>query len=173
MLSGLDLAGMLRILKFFKIGVKGLADYDTEGIIQALGKALRLEFGKDTAVYDEEVKQGAATPCFFIGCFESRESRYLGSRYFRENKFLIQYYPKSSNRKKRECDEVSQRLFDCLLWIGDKDNELLMGRKMSSRYEKGVLSFFVNYDMFLIRQEEATLMGELSYHGVSQRLKGE
>lgn len=138
---------------------------DRDGIVEALGKALRSEFGEEYTVYDEEVKQGMTVPCFFVSCCESKERQYFGSRYFRENKFLIQYYPKSSNRKKQECDRVSKRLFDCLLWIRDK-GEPLMGRKMSCEYQKGVLSFFVNYDMFLYRQQDKTLMGELSQHSI-------
>lgn len=137
----------------------------SDGIVDALGKALRSEFGEEYIVYDEEVKQGMTVPCFFVSCCECRERQYLGSRYFRENKFLIQYYPECSNRKKRECDEVSKRLFDCLLWIRDGD-EPLMGRKMSCEYEKGVLSFFVNYDMFLYRNRDTTPMGELSQRSV-------
>ena len=138
---------------------------DCGGIIDALGMALHSEFGEEYAVYDEEVKQGMKVPCFFVSCCESKERQYFGSRYFRENKFLIQYYPKDFNHKKRECDEISKRLFGCLLWIRD-GGETLMGRKMRSEYEKGVLSFFVNYDMFIYRKEEKTLMGELSQHSV-------
>ncbi len=143
------------------------ADLDCNGLIDALGRALMFEFGEEYAVYDEEVKQGVKAPCFFVSLCESKERLYFGFRYFRENRFLIQYYPKGSNRKKRECDEVSERLFDCLLWIRD-GGEAFMGRKMRSEYEKGVLSFFVNYDMFIYRKEDRTLMGELSQRSVTR-----
>lgn len=149
------------------MGLAENADFDCGGLIDALGRALRFEFGEEYAVYDEEVKQGMKTPCFFVSLCESKERLYFGSRYFRENKFLIQYYPKGANRKKRECDEVSQRLFDCLLWIRDGE-EAFMGRKMRFEYEKGVLSFFVNYDMFIYRKEDKTLMGELSQHNIAR-----
>lgn len=149
--------------------VIGLADSEgretvgTDGVIAALGKALRREFGEDFAVYDEEVKQGTVTPCFFICCAESGERQFLGSRFFCERRYLIRYYPKSSDEKKSECCGVLKRLFDCLLWIGEGDG-LLMGRKMNGKYEKDALSFFVNYDTFLYRREDKTLMGELSQH---------
>lgn len=142
-----------------------------DGVISALGKALRKEFGEGFSVYDEEVKQGVVTPCFFICCAENRERQFLGSRYFCERKYLIKYYPKSSDRKKAECDEVLKRLFDCLLWIDDK-GQPLMGRKMSGKYEKGALGFFVNYDMFLYRREDKTLMGELSQNTTAKDLRG-
>lgn len=150
-----------------------MADFDNDelavedGIIVALGRALRAEFGEKFSVYDEEVKQGVKMPCFFISCAESKERQFLGERYFCERKYLIKYYPKCSDRKKCECDEISKRLFDCLLWIGDS-SQLLMGRKMSSKYEKGVLSFFVNYDGFIYRQQDKTPMGELTQHSVTK-----
>ncbi len=150
-----------------------MADVDNDelavddGIIVALGRALKAEFGEEFSVYDEEVKQGVKTPCFFISCAESKERQFFGSRYFCERKYLIKYYPKSAGRKKCECDEVSKRLFDCLLWIGGS-GQLIMGRKMSSRYEKGVLSFFVNYDGFLYRQQDKTPMGELTQHSAAK-----
>lgn len=159
--------------EFSFLGVRGLVDFNKDelavddGIVVALGRTLKAEFGEKFSVYDEEVKQGVKTPCFFISCAESKERQYLGSRYFYERKYLIKFYPESSDRKKCECDEVSKRLFDCLLWIG-VSGQLLMGRKMSSRYENGVLSFFVNYDGFFYRQQNKTPMGELTQHSAAK-----
>lgn len=133
----------------------------TNDICGALGRAIRAEFGDEYLIYDEEVKQGLRTPCFFVGCGESREKQYTGGRFLSENRFVIRYLPKDGNRKRHECEEVSQRLFNCLLWLETKDG-LLMGRKMSGGYEKGELSFYVNYDFFAVRKEDKPIMGEIT-----------
>lgn len=130
-------------------------------ILCALGKAIKTEFGDTYSVYDEEVKQGLKTPCFFVSCAENGEKQYLGGRFLSENRFVIKYLPKNGNRKKYECGEVAQRLFKCLLMLETKDGSL-MGRKMSGSYEKGELSFSVNYDFFAVRKEEKPLMEKLS-----------
>lgn len=132
-----------------------------EEIRSGIGKALKTEFGGEYPIYSEEVKQGMTTPCFFISCVEASQQRFLSGRFLCENKFLIRFYPKDDSRKKQQCFQTAQRLFDCLLWI-KAGEDLLMGRKMSGRTENGILSFYVNYDYFGYKKEDKTPMGELT-----------
>lgn len=129
-------------------------------ITSAVGRAIFSEFGSDYAVYEEEVKQGIATPCFFIACENPSERQFFGSRYFTENRFCITFFPSDGSGKNRECGEAAQRLAQCLEWI-ELEGRVIMGRRMSYTLKDGVLSFFVNYDMFVYKKEEKTLMGEL------------
>lgn len=133
----------------------------TENIISAIGKTISLVFGSEYAVYEEEVKQGFSTPCFFIECDNPSERQFFGSRYFRENRFCITFFPDDDNGKNRECRQIAQGLFSCLEWL-DLDGQVVMGRKMNYEIKDGVLFFYVNYDMFVYKKEEKPVMGEMS-----------
>ena len=137
-------------------------------IIEAVGAALHAEFGEDCTVYAEESKQGLETPCFFISCINPSDRQLMGnanchflaSRYYRENRFCIQYFPHDKNNGRQESYDVTERLFDCLEEINVDDN-LLRGTTMQFEYVNGVLSFFVSYNFFVYKTREPTLMGEL------------
>lgn len=129
-------------------------------ITGAVGRAIFSEFGSGYAVYEEEVKQGVLTPCFFIRCDKSSERQFFGSRYFRENRFCVTFFPADDNGKNRECEEAAHRLTACLEWV-DLDGGVIMGRKMSYVVKDGVLYFFVNYDMFVYKCGDKTVMGEM------------
>lgn len=133
----------------------------TEEIISAIGTAISIGFGSEYAIYEEEVKQGVMTPCFFIACEKPSQRQFFGSRYFRENRFCITFFPADDNEKNKECRQAAQELLSYLEWL-DVNGQIIMGRKMSYEIKEGVLYFYVNYDMFVYKKEEKTLMGELS-----------
>lgn len=130
-------------------------------IIEAISISLHSEFGDRYTIYANEVKQGLKEPCFFVSCINPTSRLFFDKRYFQENAFCIQYFPADANREKEECNEVTERLFLCLEWL-TVAGDLVMGTKMRSETADGILSFFVNYDMFVyIRKNEAPAMEEL------------
>lgn len=137
-------------------------------IIEAVGAALHEEFGEDCTIYAEETKQGLKTPCFFISCINPSDRQlmgnanchYLASRYYRENRFCIQYFPRDENNGRKESYDVTERLFGCLEVI-TVDGDPLRGTTMQFEYVDGILSFFVSYNFFVYKTRKPTLMGDL------------
>lgn len=142
-------------------------------IIEAIGFALDEEFNNGESekctIYANEVKQGLKEPCFFISCINPTQRLFFNKRYFRENAFCIQYFPKDQNREKEECNAVIERLYRCLERL-TVTGDLVRGTKMRGEITDGVLHFFVNYDMFVyFQQEKPTAMEELQ---ISTSAKG-
>lgn len=137
-------------------------------IIEAVGAALNKEFGGNYTIYAEEIKQGFETPCFFISCINPSEkpllgnsnSHFLANRYYRENRFCIQYFPVDENNGRAESYNIAERLLSCLEEV-TADGDLMRGADMSFEYTDGILSFFVSYNFFAYKTREPTLMGDL------------
>lgn len=116
-------------------------------IITGISQALFNEYGYENHM--EEIKQDLAEPCFFITCINPAVKPYLGNRYFRQNKFCIQYFPESEN-KQAECNDVGETLMNVLEYI-TVDDDLLRGTRMDFEVMDGVLHFFVNYNYFVYK----------------------
>ena len=123
-------------------------------IIDGICTAINAEFGAIYEIYTENIEQGLKEPCFSILCLNPTIEQFLGKRYFRTNQFCIHYFPKSSERR-YECNQVAERLFECLEFI-TVNGDLKRGTSFHSEISDGVLSFFVNYDMFVYKHEETT-----------------
>lgn len=123
-------------------------------IIEAISITLDAEFGYETHM--EEIKQDLVEPCFYISCLNPTVELFLGKRYFRQNQFVIQYFPESDNEQ-WECNSVAERLMWLLEYI-TLDGDLTRGTAMKYEVIDGVLNFFVNYDCFVYRLEENTPM---------------
>ena len=108
-------------------------------IIEAIATALNGEFGEEYTVYAEDVKQG------------------LAARYYRENRFCIQYFPLEENNGRQESYDKAERLFGCLEEIS-ADGDIIRGTDMNFEYTDGILSFFVSYNFFVYRTREPTVM---------------
>lgn len=136
-----------------------------ENLIKSIGIALHNEFGDNVKIYPEKVEQGLKTPCFFITCLNPSKELFLGRRYFCNNQFCIQYVPANPHKEKQECNNVLERLFSCLEWIkAMEDDKPIHGNKMRGETVNGVLNFFVNYDCFVNKQaDETVMMGGLTY----------
>lgn len=131
-------------------------------IIEAISISLNEEFGDDYTNYTEEINQGLKEPCFFISCLNPTQKLFFGKRYFRENQFCIQYFPFDKMREKEECNDVAEKLFDCLEYI-NVTGDLVRGTKMKYEVTDGILNFFVNYDMFVYKKTDPPdVMEELS-----------
>lgn len=121
-------------------------------IIESISIALDAEFGEGYEMHMEEIKQGLNEPCFFIQCLNPSSKLFFGKRYFRQNRFCIQYFPRTDN-KQMECNDVAERMITCLEYITVND-ELYRGTNMNHEVIDGVLNFFVNYDCFVVRRVE-------------------
>ncbi len=138
-------------------------------IIEAIAAALNGEFGEEYTVYAEEVKQGLSEPCFFISCINPSDRQLLGNanrhflaaRYYRENRFCIQYFPLEENNGRRESYDKAERLFGCLEEI-NADGDIIRGTDMNFEYTDGILSFFVSYNFFVYKTREPTVMEKLN-----------
>ena len=134
-------------------------------IIEAIAAALNGEFGEEYAVYAEEVKQGLSEPCFYISCINPSDRQLMGNanrhflaaRYYRENRFCIQYFSLDENNGRRESYDKAERLFGCLEEIS-ADGDIIRGTDMNFEYTDGILSFFVSYNFFVYRTREPTVM---------------
>ena len=111
--------------------------------------AINADFGDDYEIYTESVKQGLKEPCFSILCLNPTIQQTLGKRYFRTNQFCIHYFP-TSDESQSECNDVAERLFGVLEYI-TVDGDLIRGTEMHYEVVDGVLSFFVNYDMYVYK----------------------
>ena len=122
-------------------------------IIDGISNALDAEFGSDYEIYTENIEQGLKEPCFSIVCLNPRMNQFLGKRYFKQNQFCIHYFPKS--KESNESLSVIERLFECLEII-TVDTDQCRGTGMNAEIVKGVVSFIVNYDLFVYKKKEDT-----------------
>lgn len=128
-------------------------------IIDGISVAINSEFGDPYEIYTESVEQGLNEPCFSILCLNPMINQTLGKRYFRTNMFCIHYFP-GSDEKKSECHAVIERLMDALEII-KVDGDLCRGTKMHGEVVDNVLSFFVNYDMYVYKEAVAEPVMEI------------
>lgn len=129
-------------------------------IIKEICFTLNKEFGDSFNHYTEKIERDMDKPCFFIFCNTSRKKHFSGRKYFRSNIFCIQYHP-STEDIRAECNKVAERLFECLEYI-NVDGGLLQGTKMESEVKEGILYFFLNYDFFVYKEDNAEMMRQVS-----------
>ena len=130
-----------------------------QNLINAIAEALFQEFGSGYEIYTEKVEQGLNEPCFLIRCLNPTKNIFLGRCYKRTNQFGIQYIP-STEDANEECASVLERLFECL------ENVILHGKpvhgaELHGEITDGILTFMVNYDGFVLKDEQQHIMEEL------------
>lgn len=118
-------------------------------IIDGICIAINSAFGDSYEIYTESVEQGFEEPCFSILCLNPTINQKLGNRYFRTNQFCIHYFPLETHDKRNECMEVAERLIDALEYI-TIGGDLHRGNGMHYEVIDDVLSFFINYDLFVM-----------------------
>lgn len=132
-------------------------------IIDGISVAINFEFGDSYETHTESVKQGLEEPCFSILCLNPKIDQFLGKRYFRTNQFCIHYFP-SSDEPRSECQAVMEKLVNCLEII-TVDGDPVRGKGMNGEIVDDVLSFFVNYDMFVYKEADgAPTMETVDYN---------
>ncbi|MCQ4637139.1 hypothetical protein NE619_10415 [Anaerovorax odorimutans] len=119
----------------------------TDGIAQALSEA----FGKDYGIYTENLEQDAIKPCFLITCVTPKNKLFRGQRYYRENLFMVQYFPEGP-RPRNESMAVQERLYLALEFVKVGDRQVF-GTGMEGEFADGVLKFRVNYNVFVDKAE--------------------
>lgn len=121
-------------------------------IIDGICKALSEEFGDEYEIYTEEVQQDLTAPCFSVIMLKPSINQFLKNRYYRVNSFCIHYFP-SSDEPLQEIRDIQERLMDCLEYI-TVAADTIRGTNMNSEISDDVLLFFVNYDMFVYKQNQ-------------------
>ncbi|WP_342409827.1 DUF6838 family protein [Paenibacillus sp. FSL R10-2778] len=123
-----------------------------QDIKNALIKKLSL-FTPEYPVYDEAVEQGMQQPCFFVLLLESSQVRGVNRRYHRFNPFDVHYFPQQESAAPREeCELISEQLYSELEYVTGHDG-LYRGTGMRHEIVDGVLHFFVEYNVHLIRDK--------------------
>lgn len=105
-------------------------------------------------IYTDGVGQGIEEPCFFVNLLEPSRKPMLGGRSFQQNGFCIQYFPEDLPQRSEKLNAVADCLMDEMEFITLQDGSQLRGSGCSYRVTDGVLSFFVNYNLFLVRKAE-------------------
>lgn len=134
-------------------------------IIEAISTAIYEEFGDGYRYYNELVEQELEAPCFFIQCLNPAHKLFLNRRYYRQNHFVIQYFPQSKTEYQREINDVAERLYECLEYITlyneaaeANENKPIRGSEMHHNENGGVLNFMIDYNCFMIRTESNDAM---------------
>jgi len=133
-----------------------MVDQITDGIVEALHGA----FGESYEIYTEAVAQGLKEPCFSVMCLNPTNDQFLGTRYFRRNQFCIHFFPASKTDAYAEINAARERLFGCLEYI-TVNGDLVRGTQMNNETVGGILHFFINFDMFTVRETEKVPMQEV------------
>lgn len=105
-------------------------------------------------IYTDGVEQDLEEPCFFVNLLEPSRKPMLGGRSFQQNGFCIQYFPEDLPQRSERLNAVADCLMDEMEYITIQDGSQLRGSGRSYRVADGVLSFFVNYNLFLTKQKE-------------------
>lgn len=140
-------------------------------IIDGISKAIYEEFGDGYEIYTDGVEQGLTEPCFSIVSIKPTNNLFRPNKYFRQYPLCIHYFP-SSKEHRTECQGVMERLYLALEYIEieeiiDKQpiESKVMGTNMNAEIDDGVLHFFVNYDMYVNKIEDAeTPMDSYDYN---------
>ena len=128
-------------------------------LIDAIAEALFQEFGSDYEIYTEKVEQGLTEPCFLIRYLNPTKNVHLGRCYKRTVQFVIQYIP-STAEANDECASVLERLFECLEDVVLSERPV-HGTEIQGEITDGILNFMVNYDGFVLKEEELDPMDNL------------
>lgn len=120
-------------------------------IISGICESLFNEFGDDFEIYTQSITQGLKEPCFYIKNLNSANELYINNRYKNELLFSVQYFPQGKD-KCFECNDVAQRLSDCLELINASD-DIYRCTKFNWNISSGVLNFFLSLNFFTIKNQ--------------------
>ncbi len=123
-------------------------------IMDAVTCRLNELFGDGYEIYTDEVEQELHEPCFFVQFLEPSEKPMIGLRAFRNTGMCIQYIPKEGSQKSRDLNQMASRLMDGMELVTLPGGDLLRGTSKSTKVSDGILNFFVNYNMFIIKKKD-------------------
>lgn len=104
----------------------------------------------DGEVYIDHLPQGFTEPCFFILLLTMNTKQIIGDRYLLTCNYNVRYYSKAV-RPARELGSVADRLWLALEYVKLPSGDM-RGAELSCRIHDGVLHFFVQYDMFVLKK---------------------
>lgn len=124
-----------------------------EEILSGISSKIYETFGEDYEIHSDRVPQDLHEPCFIIlpltHTQESKLSNSVYKRYYRKYPFNIQFYPKRNGNQYSENQIVAEKLYEALEYI-ETEIGLLHGSNMRYSIEdKELLSFVVNYNLFV------------------------
>jgi hypothetical protein len=124
-------------------------------IMDAVTRRLNELFGDGYEIYTDAVEQGLKEPCFFVQFLEPSEKPMIGQRYYRQTDMCIQYMAGDIPQLSRELNRAAEILMDGMEYITRSDGSLLRGTGRSVRLdmEGKVLSFFVSFNMFVLKMK--------------------
>lgn len=134
----------------------------TEQLITGIVGAIYGEFGGDYPIRTENNEQGFDSPCFYVKCVRPSKNRYFWRRFYRTWLISVYYFPHekemgSAYEPNQECNEVAERLFDCLdmfkvgeAFVDSKDKETTMS--------DGVLVMTFNIHTYEIQADSTEAM---------------
>lgn len=121
-------------------------------IIDNISKKLFETFGDKYTIYTENVEQGLKEPCFFIDIGELEEKQLMNNRYQVNIPVIVQYLS-NSKKKKQDCYTKFDELTNALEIITIEDYPI-RGKDISSDYSGGILTFSINYEIFVLKTKE-------------------
>lgn len=121
-------------------------------IVVGIAQKLHNVFGDAYEIHIDSVRQDFREPCFFILPLQTAQRQIIGRRYYRESSFDVHYFPADTDPAE-EISRMADRLFDVLEYI-EVAGALVRGTGQHTESEDGVLHFFVNYNVFLLRELE-------------------
>jgi len=120
-------------------------------IMKGISRKLKLTFGEGFEVYfSKEVRQGVEEPAFFIAWITSTQRHMIDDRWELRSSFDVHYFP-AEDGSNTELVETGRRLFEELEFVELLNGDLVHGTEMRQETMDGVLHFFVDYNVFLLR----------------------
>ena len=138
-------------------------------IIDGISLKLYETFGETYRIYTEEIKQGLTEPCFFIQLLDPGNAPLVDKRTKRDHLFAIQYFPKSLNKARRECQEILELLYIALEYI-NVGEDLVRGIGMKGDITDGILTLTISFNVILRELVEETQMEGIE--GIQINTKG-
>ena len=132
-------------------------------ILNAVTRRLNELFGENYTIYTDKAGQEFQKPCLFVRISETSERPMIGRRYFRRTGIAIQYF--SIEKSSREENQVLDILMEGMESVALENGRQLSGTNRKSGAEEGILTFYVNYDQFIVKEKEEAPMEELEMKG--------
>lgn len=132
-------------------------------ILNAVARRLNELFGENFIIYTDKTGQELQMPCFFVRILETSERPMIGRRYFRRTGIAIQFL--SNEKSSQENNQVLDILMEGMESIILENGRKLSGTNRKSGAEEGILTFYVNYDQFVVKEKEETPMEALEMKG--------
>lgn len=131
-------------------------------VVKAIAIKLHQSFGDSYTIYTESIQQGFQEPCFFIALLEPDIKQIIGNRYHKTLPFDIHYFGHSNN----DAYNTADKLMTNMEYIKCLNGDLLRGTRMRTNLVDGVMHFFINYNMFVLKETDPVDgMDDLSING--------